>query len=274
LSRHPLRRSVARRLLPVIALLAMSACKFGAPAGASEQGQKISSLYQLMFWIAIGVGAIVLGLIAYSVLRFRRRNEDLPKQTRYHLPLEITYTVIPVVIVLFIFGVTYHVEHQVDHVSANPQVRVDATAFQWQWRFTYPQYGITIIGTPTTYPTFEVPVGQTVQIELRAQDVIHAFYVPQFLFKRDAIPGHLNVFDFTVPEAGTFAGECAEFCGLNHAFMGFSVKAVPRSEFDAWVRQQQASQSPTPAPSVSPSVAATSGPPSGVTPTPIASQTG
>jgi cytochrome c oxidase subunit 2 len=153
-------------------------------------------------------------------------------------------------------------------------VRVDATAFQWQWRFTYPQYGITIIGTPTTYPTFEVPVGQTVQIELRAQDVIHAFYVPQFLFKRDAIPGHLNVFDFTVPEAGTFAGECAEFCGLNHAFMGFSVKAVPRSEFDAWVRQQQASQSPTPAPSVSPSVAATSGPPSGVTPTPIASQTG
>ncbi|HEY7281796.1 MAG TPA: cytochrome c oxidase subunit II [Actinomycetota bacterium] len=270
MSRHPLRRVAVRRLLPVVALLTMSACGFGAPPGASEQGQKISGLYRLMFWIAIVVGVVVLGLIAYSIVRFRRRNEDLPRQTRYHLPLEVTYTVIPVVIVLFIFGVTYHVEHQVDHVSADPEVRVDATAFQWQWRFTYPQYGITIIGTPTSYPTFEVPVGQTVQIDLRAQDVIHAFYVPEFLFKRDAIPGHLNVFDFTVPEPGRFAGECAEFCGLNHAFMGFWVKAVPRSEFDAWVQQQQVSGSPSP----SPGAGTTSGPPSGVTPTPIASQTG
>ena len=254
LSRHSHRGCTARRLVPAAVLLVMSACRFGAPAGSSVQGQKISGLYQLMFWIAIGVGAVVLGLIAYSVIRFRRKNEDLPKQTRYHIPLEVTYTVIPIVIVLFIFGVTYHVEHQVDYVTARPGVTVDATAFQWQWRFTYPQYGITLIGTPTSYPTFEVPVGEAVQINLRAQDVIHAFYVPQFLFKRDAIPGRLNVFDFTVPKVGTFAGECAEFCGLNHAFMGFFVKAVPRSEFDSWVKQQQATQSPpaTTTPAASP----------------------
>jgi cytochrome c oxidase subunit 2 len=240
LNQHPLRHSAVRRLLlPAAALIALSACTFGAPQGATDQGRDIAGLYHLMFWIAIGVGAIVLALILFSVVRYRRRNEELPKQTRYHVPLEITYTVIPILIVLFIFGATYRVEHRVDHVSANPGVVVDATAFQWQWRFTYPQYRINIIGSPTSYPTFVVPVGETVRIQLRAEDVIHAFFVPQFLFKRDAIPGVLNTFDFRVPEAGTFRGECAEFCGLNHADMGFWVRAVPRDQFDRWVQQQQ-----------------------------------
>lgn len=277
LSRHPFRAASVRRLLaPAGLLLTLSACRFGAPPGATEQGQDIAGLYHLMFWIAIGVGALVLGLILYSAVRFRRRNEDLPEQTRYHVPLEITYTVIPVLIVLFIFGATWRVEHRVDHLDANPAVTVDATAFQWQWRFTYPQYGITIIGTPTSYPTFVVPVGGPVRIELRAQDVVHAFFVPRFLFKRDAIPGKLNEFDLTIPQAGKFYGECAEFCGLNHSDMGFYVRAVPRAEFDRWVQRQQAARrSPTPSPAATsePSPAATSAP-AGVTPTPIASQTG
>jgi cytochrome c oxidase subunit 2 len=250
----------------VAALSAMAGCRFGAPAGATEQGQDIAGLYHLMFWIAIGVGGITLGLILYSVFRFRRRNEDLPKQTRYHVPLEITYTVIPILIVLFIFGATWRVENRVDHLDPNPAVTVDATAFQWQWRFTCPQCRISISFTPTRDPTFVVPVGEPIRIELRAEDVIHAFFVPQFLFKRDAIPGKLNEFDLTIPRPGTFVGECAEFCGLNHSDMGFSVKAVPRAEFDAWVRQQQAAASPSPSPSPSAST--------GVTPTPIASQAG
>jgi cytochrome c oxidase subunit 2 len=269
LSRHPIRRSTARRLLPPVGLLlALSACRFGAPPGATDQGRDIAGLYHLMFWIAIGVGSITLGLILFSVVKFRRKNEELPKQTRYHVPLEITYTVIPILIVLFIFVATWRVERRVDHIDANPAVTVDATAFQWQWRFSYPQYGIDVIGTPTREPTFVVPVGEPVRIELRAQDVIHAFFVPRFLFKRDAIPGKLNEFDITIPRAGRFFGECAEFCGLNHSDMGFSVRAVPRDQFDSWVRQQQAAASPTPSASPSPSV------PTGVTPTPIASQAG
>jgi cytochrome c oxidase subunit II len=146
-------------------------------------------------------------------------------------------------------------------------VTVAVTGFQWEWRFFYPEYGINIIGTPTSYPTFVVPVGEPVRIVLRAQDVIHAFFVPQFLFKRDAIPGRTNQFDLTIPDPGTFYGECAEFCGLNHAEMGFNVKAVSRAEFDDWVREQQASRSPTPGPSISPAAS----PPTGVSPTPIAS---
>jgi len=164
--------------------------------------------------------------------------------------------------VLFIFGATWRVERKVDRVDPNPGVTVDVTGFQWEWRFFYPEYRINIIGTATSYPTFVVPVGEPVRIVLRAQDVIHAFFVPQFLFKRDAIPGMTNEFDLTIPRPGTFFGECAEFCGLNHSDMGFYVKAVPRSEFDRWVKEQQASATPSPS---------TSG---GVTPTPIASQTG
>jgi cytochrome c oxidase subunit 2 len=278
-SRHPLRRSTVRRLLPVLGLLALTACHFGLPEPATDQGEDIAGLYELMFWIAIGVGSIVLGLILYSVIRFRRRNDDLPKQTRYHLPLEITYTVIPVLIVAFIFAATYRVERRVDRVEPDPPVTVDATAFQWQWRFTYPGLGIDIIGSPTSIPEFVVPVGERVRINLRAQDVIHAFFVPQFLFKRDTIPGRLNRFEITIPRAGTFQGECAEFCGLNHAEMGFRVKAVSRAEFDDWVREQQASRSPTPGPTISPaaspptigSPSPAASPPTGASPTPIAS---
>ena len=272
MSRHPLHRTRVHRLLaPWLALLALAACKFGAPTPATEQGQDIGGLYSLMFWIAIGVGAVVLGLIFFSVVWFRRKTDDLPKQTRYNVPLEITYTVIPVLIVAFIFAATFRVERKVDKLTDDTTVTVDATAFQWQWRFTYPEYRISIIGSPTQFPTFVVPVGERIRINLFAQDVIHAFYVPEFLFKRDTIPGQPNRFEITIPRAGTFLGECAEFCGLNHAEMTFYVKAVPRDEFDRWVKeQQQATPTPTPggttAPTSTPSAS------TGVSPTPIESQ--
>jgi len=245
---HRLRLATVRRLLlPALVLVAMPSCRFGAPAPGTDQGGRIAGLYELMFWIAIGVGSITLGLILFSVIRYRRKSEDLPEQTRYHVPLEITYTVIPVLIVLGIFVATWRVERSVDRIAAKPAVTVDATAFQWQWRFTYPQYGIDIVGSPTRSPVFLVPVGETVHVNLHAQDVIHAFFVPRFLFKRDAIPGQLNQFDITIPRPGKFLGECAEFCGLNHADMVFYVRAVPRDEFDRWVqrrRQQLQSQNP------------------------------
>ncbi len=283
-SRHPLRRTRVHRLLaPSLALLALAACSFGAPSPATEQGEDIAGLYELMFWIAIGVGGLVIGLILFSAVRYRRKNDDLPEQTRYHVPLEITYTVIPVLIVAFIFAATFRVERRVDRITDDTTVTVDAQAFQWQWRFTYPRYRISIIGSPTEFPTFVVPVGERIRINLRAEDVIHAFYVPQFLFKRDTIPGQLNQFEITIPREGTFLGECAEFCGLNHAEMTFYVKAVSRAEFDRWVREQQAS--PTPAPSSpeptaapspplspGPSISPAASPPTGVSPTPIASQ--
>jgi len=246
-NRHRIRPRTARRLLaPVLLLVALGGCTFGAPPGATDQGRDIAGLYQLMFWIAIGVGGITLGLILFSVIRYRRKTEELPNQTRYHVPLEITYTVIPILIVLGIFAATYRVEHRVDHVSPDATVTVEATAFQWQWRFTYPKYGISIVGSPTQYPEFVVPVGEKIHIDLHAQDVIHAFYVPAFFFKRDALPGQPNEFELTIPEPGRWYGECAEFCGLNHADMVFYIRAVSPDRFDQWVREQQAQATATP----------------------------
>jgi cytochrome c oxidase subunit 2 len=188
--------------------------------------------------VAIGVGGITYALILWAALRYRRRRgdgDDLPRQTRYRVPVEVTSAVIPFLIVIGLFTVSFRTETRVDHVADDPAVVVDVTGFQWQWRFDYPGTGISIVGTPSRFPTMVVPVGQTIEINLLAQDVIHSFYVPDFLFKRDAIPGLHNRFDLTIPTAGVFRGECAEYCGLNHGDMTFYVRAVSPQQFQAWL---------------------------------------
>jgi len=232
-ARRPARRVAALGLL----LLLMTGCRFGALPGDTVQGQRIGNLYHLMFYIAIGVAALVYMLILWCIVRYRRKGDELPPQFRYHIPLELTYTVIPVLIVAGIFVATFRTENRVDAVAAHPAVVVNVTAFQWQWQFRYPAQHVQIVGTPQRPPTMIVPVGRTVRVNLSAADVNHAFFVPAFLFKRDAIPGVVNHFDLNLTQRGTFVGECAEFCGLNHAEMYFYVKAVPASQFSSALQQ-------------------------------------
>ncbi len=236
-----MRRLLVRVLAPVPALLAMTACRFGAPPGATEQGQSVSRLYQLLFYAAIPVAAIVYGLMIWSLLRYRRRNDRLPRQTRYSVPLEILYTVVPILLVAGLFVETYRTERGVDALSPNPALVVRATAFQWQWRFEYPGSGIDVVGTPGRMPQMVIPAGETVRVELFSADVDHAFYVPQFLLKRDAIPGYPNRFDFRVEQPGLYRGECAEFCGLDHAAMNFRIRALSPDRFDAWLEGHRSS---------------------------------
>ena len=222
-------------------LLLLSACDFGAPPGASEQGKTIADLYRVLWYFAIPVGVIVYGLILWSVFRYRKRRGDddaLPKQTRYHFGLEVTYTVIPVLMVAAIFGFTYHAEQKVDRVAPNPAVTVDVDGFQWQWRFTYEGHGVTVVGTPGHVPTLMLPAGETTEIVLRSEDVVHAFYVSAFLFQRQAIPGVVNRFDLTIPRTGVWPGVCSMYCGLDHTSMDFTVRAVSPSAFHAWLADQ------------------------------------
>ncbi|MFN2543359.1 MAG: cytochrome c oxidase subunit II [Actinomycetota bacterium] len=233
------RRGLARRLLAALPLLWLTACRFGSPRGSTVQGHSIGNLYHLLFYVAIPVGVIVYGLIIWSIVRYRRSKDPdgMPKQVRYHIPIEILYTAIPVFIVLGLFVATYNTEKKIDDVVQNPAVRVRVTAFQWQWRFEYPEYGIDLVGTPARNPTLVVPAGETVEITLVAADVDHAFYVPGALFKRDAIPGFPNTFDVNFPAPGLHRGECAEFCGLNHSDMNFMVRVLPSTAFQAWSRR-------------------------------------
>ncbi len=226
--------------LPLLAL-ALSACTFGEQSGATAQGQDMAHLYQLLFWTAIPVAGIVYLLIFWSIIRYRARGEDrgFPKQTRYHVPLEVTYTVIPVLIVIGLFIATYRTEAKVDAVVPHPAVVVNVSAYQWQWSFDYPSRGYTIFGTPRHFPTMVVPAGETVQINLVSQDVVHGFYVPAFLFQRLAIPGVTNRFDFRVDRPGVWRGQCTYFCGIDHAQMIFYVRALPPAQFQQWLAAQR-----------------------------------
>jgi cytochrome c oxidase subunit 2 len=228
----------------VLALL-LSGCGFGMPPGGTTQGQDISSLYHLLFWTAIPVGGTVYGLMLWSLLRYRQRKDDdgsLPKQTRYHVPLEITYTAIPILIVIFLFVMTFRTETRVDAVSADPAVRIHVTAFRWQWRFDFVDHGFSVVGTvgtPSSGPIVELPTGEPVRVTLNAADVDHSFFVPAFNFKRDAIPNITNTFDLTIPRQGVFRGECAELCGVGHPDMTFFIRAVDPAAFQQWLTSNE-----------------------------------
>jgi cytochrome c oxidase subunit 2 len=190
-------------------------------------------------YFAIGVGGVTYALILWAVLHYRRRADRLPPQTRYHVPVEVAYTLIPVVIVLVLFGFTFRTSGEVTRLAEDPDVVIQVEGFQWQWSFWYPDLDVRIVGTPERPPTMVVPVGRTVRLVLTGNDVIHAFYVPDFLFKRDTIPGVRTQVDFVMPRPGTYRGVCAEYCGLNHDDMDFFVRGVPEAEFRAWAERQR-----------------------------------
>ena len=119
----------------------------------------------------------------------------------------------------------------VNDTPSNPPVSVKVEGFQWQWRFTYEGKNVVITGEPGQPPELVLPVGEDIHFDLQSDDVIHSFYIPAFLFKRDVIPGVHNTFDLTIDQAGTYSGQCAEFCGLYHDQMLFSIRAVPPADF-------------------------------------------
>jgi cytochrome c oxidase subunit 2 len=212
--------------------------RYGMPTPATQQSHSTLGLWQGMVVTAAVVGVIVWALILWSVFRYRKRrgDESLPKQTQYHIPMEITYTIIPVIIVAVIFGFVVKAENTIDSTAATPAVSVRVEGFQWGWRFTYlnadgTPAGAPIVGDQFSPPVLRLPAFETVRLTLVADDVIHSFYVPNFLFKRDLIPGVNNTVDLYIDKVGTFAGHCAEFCGLHHADMGFQVVSVPKDQF-------------------------------------------
>jgi cytochrome c oxidase subunit 2 len=225
-------------LFVVAAALALTGCSstFGQHEPATKQGRSMSDLWRGGVMTALVVGGIVLSLIIFTVLHYRRRGrDDVPSQRQYIIPLEIVYTVIPIVIVLVLFGFSYATQDDVDALSSNPDVTIDVQGFQWQWQFHYRDEDITVTGVPDHRPVMVLPVDETVRLVLTSRDVIHSFYVPNFLFKRDVIPTIKNQFDIQVEKAGTYRGFCAEFCGLNHARMTFTVRAVTKAEYADWL---------------------------------------
>ena len=241
--------------LAIVAPLALAGCNFypsyGASKGATAQGQDTFKLYSGMMTTGIIGGGIVFLLILWVVLRYRKRPDDMPRQFHENIPIEIIYTIVPILIVAVLFAFTVITENKVDATvpvdattsHGTPVVDVRVTAFQWGWRFDYTGLNVGIAGETTNGPNnhgpqMVLPVGQTVQITLVSDDVIHGFYVRDFNFSRYALPGVTNYFDLDVLHAGTYNGQCTQICGLYHSEMLFSVRAVSPAAFRLWAASE------------------------------------
>ena len=241
---------------------------FFPPEAKSVEGQEIRNLYDIVFAIAAAIFFLVEGLIVWTVIRYRRKPGDdvLPPQTHGNNLAEITWVLVPTLIVLYLFVISWQTLNSVDAVSAKPDLKVRAVAGQFQWQFQY----LPADADAATDPVFTIstpegpdggltlPAGDTTHLYLRSPDVIHAFYVPQFLFKRDVIPfqdAHQdNQFDLQIPagDAGqTYRGQCAELCGVGHRIMLFEVHVLAPADFKIWYDKQVAAAKATPPPAPS-----------------------
>jgi cytochrome c oxidase subunit 2 len=233
--------------LLVIVLLA-SGCML-PPEPATEQAEEVFNLYLLVLALAVIVFVGVEGFIIYAALRYRRKPGDdvLPEQTHGNTTVEIIWTIIPTVIVFILFTFSMLTLGSVDARSESPGATIEVEGFQWQWTFRY-ENGASTTGTAEEPPVLAVPVGEPVHLVLTTADVNHSFYVPQFLVKRDLIDfgdgSDPNSLEFTVTEAGSYSGHCAEFCGTAHADMIFTVEAMERADYDAYVAALLAGEPP------------------------------
>ena len=242
-------RTILRTGTPLVLLALLASGCLLPPDPSTEAGQDVFNLYVIVLILAAVVFFGVEGFIVYAILLYRRKPGDdvLPEKHHGNNLIEIIWTAIPTVIVLVLFTLSTITLGRVDARAETPGATIRVEAFQWSWRFVY-ENGAEIPGTASEPPDMVVPVGEPVRLVLDSLDVNHAFYVPEFLIKRDNIPvgenGRPNELEFTITEEGTYAGQCAEFCGGAHAEMVFTVTAMPRADYDEYVGALAAGEPP------------------------------
>ena len=258
--RHPERTGgTARRLRRaavlagvVVLALALTGCsddteagRLGMPSPVTEQGQDNLHLWQGAWIAALATGVVTWALILGAAWYFRRRSDDeIPVQTRYNLPVEIFYTIFPIIMVVVFFSHTVRVQNTMLEMVDDPDVTVKVVGQKWQWTFNYPDSvdtpdgtNVFVAGTGSDMPKLVLPVDSIVQFDLYSPDVIHDFGVPAFAMRMDVVPGRDNKFQVTTTETGTFAGKCFELCGAYHSRMLFEVEIVTQDEYDAYLAE-------------------------------------
>lgn len=270
--------------------------RFGFPTGVTKQSTEIRVLWTWAGVVALALGVIVWGLIFWCVIRYRKKNDQLPRQTKYNFTVEAVCFTFPFLVIAGLFYRTIVVEDDVNKLTANPDVRVQVDAFKWNWQFEYHQYTdatgtvhqtyypgaravavdqsttapkvvcdeassnlsvncgasgsddantghlyLSTVGSQYEIPVLVIPVNRTVRFVEHSEDVIHSFWVPEFLFKRDVIPfgttstARDNQFEITATKVGDYVGRCAEFCGTYHSQMNFEVRVVPEKTFEQYL---------------------------------------
>ena len=273
-----MRRKLLQAMTAGLVLATATGCTYkdfprlGMPTPTTEEAPRILSLWQGSWAAALAVGVLVWGLILWSAIFHRRSRTkvEIPTQTRYNMPIEALYTVVPIIIVSVLFYFTARDESKLLSLEKKPDVTVNVVGFQWSWCFNYIENvdgstgvaktdenlaaipdrykkdfpadagGVYTCGTPRERnpqtdnpgPTLWLPKGKTVRFVLTSRDVIHSFWVVPFLMKQDVIPGHTNAFQVTPNKEGTFLGKCAELCGVDHSRMLFNVKVVSPERYE------------------------------------------
>ncbi|WP_204071001.1 cytochrome c oxidase subunit II [Planotetraspora phitsanulokensis] len=271
-TRRTTRRQLARRRLTggvaaALLLATATACssdavdqwsRGGMPEGVTKQSTIIQTLWNGAWIAALATGVVVWALILWAAAFHRKKKnsvDQLPPQVRYNLPIEILYTVVPVIMVAVFFFFTARDETAIMKVDGDAPVKVAVEGYQWSWRFTTDFQGQKAVtaGVPVDLskqslqtpqgPQLVLPVDTKIQFDLHSPDVIHSFWVPAFLFKQDVFPGNVhNKFEITtLNRTGVFFGRCAELCGVDHSRMLFSVKLVPQAEFAQYIKTQAGS---------------------------------
>ncbi|HEX5438515.1 MAG TPA: cytochrome c oxidase subunit II [Gemmatimonadaceae bacterium] len=235
-------RSRARRLafaaLTVVLAAGVAACAhdpntiFGAH---SDLGHATDALTMRLVYFAIGVFIVVEGLLVYAIVRFRRRpNSPVPKQIHGNTAIEITWTLVPAIILALIAVPTIKTIFRTQAPAPAGSLQVEVIGHQWWWEFRYPQYGV------VTANELYLPVGRTVSFTLKSNDVIHSFWIPSLAgAKRDVVPNQTNYIWFTPDSVAAWDGFCAEYCGDSHANMHFRVFTEPAPQFAAWIAHQK-----------------------------------
>ena len=282
-----------------------SVLRFGWPSGITPQAERMRELWTWSVIAALFMGVIVWGLTFWVVIFHRKKKDspEFPRQTAYNVPLELFYTAVPFVIIAVLFYFTVVVQNYVHEKKDDPNVVVDVTAYQWNWKFGYrsidlreggakydgvdvaaqayaeepageqvlrgeevppPNAGLSAndisylrfdkietVGSSTEIPILVLPTGKRIEFVLNAADVIHSFWVPEFLFKRDVLPfpkqNHTdNRFQVSsIDREGAFVGRCAEMCGTYHSMMNFEVRAVSPDQFEDYIDFREANPNAT-----------------------------
>jgi len=212
----------------------------GVP-GVTNHTDRIVQLWNGSWIVLYAVGIIAWGLMFWAIIVYRRRKGDreIPPQLRYNMPIETLFTVVPFILVVGFFAQTT-IDMNAIEKKVESEYRIEAIGKQWSWDFNYTnnnvyETGIQLQGDDkeADLPTLYLPVGKTVEIDLVSRDVIHSFWVIDFLYKKDVFPGFVNKMYFTPQVVGEYKGKCAELCGEFHSMMLFNVKVVTQEEYDA-----------------------------------------
>lgn len=250
---------------------AMAAWDLNLRVGVTELSREIYGLHMLILWVCVVIAVAVFGVMIYSIATFRKSKGAVPATFDHSTTAEVIWTVIPVVILVAMAVPAARTLVKIEDTRGS-ELTVKVTGYQWKWQYEYVDHGVSFFSTlartsdaarqldsgiaPGSVDNYllevdhplVVPQGRKVRVLITATDVIHAWWVPDFGMKKDAIPGYINELWFRADEPGVYRGQCAELCGRDHGFMPVVVEVKPQAEFDAWLAAQQAERQAARAP--------------------------